>query len=430
MRTRRMAVVAVILVGSLLMVSAGCRPQQAEEAKKVIRVGVAGPMQFIQGKHHWLGAEMAAEEINGAGGVNIGGEKYTIELVKVDTNELLSVEDAANAVEKAITVDKVDFLVGTIRTEAALAMQEVAMDHKKIFLVCGAAHPELAQKVQKDYNRYKYWFRVSPVNSTYLAKASFLLLAHVGGVVRKELGIQKPKVAIVSEKASWADPLVGAAQQVIPTMGMEVAGVWRPSPTATDLTAELSAIRNSGAHIIYTSFSAAAGVPYARQWGELQIPAASVGINVEAQAKGFLQATDNKGNYECTLNALARVEITPKTIPFYDKFTERAGEFPTYNADTCQAIFIWKEAAERAGKLDADAIVAELEKTDYQAPGGRMVFDKTHDLVWGPGYVTTVGTQWQDGKLVAIWPYNWEGVTYPGTVPYQLPPWVVSHWKK
>ncbi|MDI6822756.1 MAG: ABC transporter substrate-binding protein, partial [Bacillota bacterium] len=109
MRTRWMALVAVILVGSLLMLSAGCRPQQAEE-KKVIRVGVAGPMQFIHGKHHWLGAEMAREEINGAGGVKIGGEQYTIELVKVDTNELLSVDDAANAVEKAITVDKVDFL--------------------------------------------------------------------------------------------------------------------------------------------------------------------------------------------------------------------------------------------------------------------------------------------------------------------------------
>ncbi|MEW5932709.1 MAG: ABC transporter substrate-binding protein [Bacillota bacterium] len=429
MRTRWMALVAVILVGSLLMLSAGCRPQQAEE-KKVIRVGVAGPMQFIHGKHHWLGAEMAREEINGAGGVKIGGEQYTIELVKVDTNELLSVDDAANAVEKAITVDKVDFLVGAIRTEAALAMQEVAMDHKKIFFVCGASHPELAQKVQKDYNRYKYWFRVAPMHSTLLARTSMLLLAHVGGVVRKELGIQKPKVAIVSEKAAAGDVLAGAAQQAIPTMGMEVAGVWRPSPTATDLTAELTAIRNAGAHIIYTYLSAAAGVPYARQWGELQIPAASAGINVEAQAKGFMQATDNKGDYECTLNFYGPVQITPKTIPFYEKFSARAGEFPTYNAATYDAIFIWKEAAERAGKLDVDAIVAELEKTDYQSAAGRIVFDKTHDLTWGPGYVTGVGTQWQNGKLVVVWPYDWQGVTYPGTVPYQLPPWVVSHWKK
>ncbi len=423
MRRKAIAVLALAAIVSAvaLGVGAGCKqaPTQA------LKVAVAGPMQFIQGRHHWLGAQMAAGEINEAGGVKVGDERYRIDLVQVDTNELMSVDDAVAAVEKAITVDKVDLIVGSIRTEASLAMQEVAMDNKKIFICCGASHTALSDKVAADYDRYKYWFRTTPINVNYLVKTSLLLLNHVGGVVREQLGIQTPKVAVIIEKAAAGDPLAGAAQKFIPTFGMEVVGVWRPSPNATDLTAELTAIRDSGANIIYTYFSGPAGVPYAKQWGELQIPAASVGINVEAQAKGFMDATGGKGDYEFTLNTLGRVKITDKTIPFYDKFVQRSGEFPTYNAGTYDAIYIWKEAIERAGSLDPDAVVAEMEKTDYHAAAGRIVFDKNHDVTWGSNYVTAVGTQWQGGQLQVVWPYGWEGITYEGSVPYKLPPWMV-----
>lgn len=433
MKQRQVLLTCIVLILSLALTVTGCssgRQPAVQEEEQAIRIAVAGPMAFIQGEHHWLGAEMVAEEINGAGGIKVGDQNYKIELIKVDTNELLSVSDAATAVERAITEQKADFITGSIRTEAALAMQDVAMDYRKIFMVAGASHVGLAEKVAEDYDRYKYWFRVSPINANLLAKTTLILVQDVAAKIRQELNIETPKVAIVFEKAQAGDVLAEVAQQVLPTMGMEVVGVWRPSPTATDLTAELTAIKDSGAHIIYTYFSAAAGVPYAKQWGELQIPAASVGINVEAQAQGFMEATDGKGNYEYTLNTYAAVEITEKTIPFYETFLEKNGQFPTYNAGgTYDSIYLLKDAIERAGSLDPDAIVAELEKTDTHTTGGRFVFDENHDVVWGPGYVTAVGTQWQDGKLVCVWPNGWEGVTYPGTVDYQLPPWVVEAYK-
>ncbi len=395
-----------------------------------IKIGIAGPMAFIQGQHHWFGAEFGAEEVNAKGGVLVGGKRLPIKLVKIDTNEILNVPDAASAVERAITRDKVDFLMGGFRTEAVFAMQDVAMDYKKIFLGCGAAHPELCARVAKDYNKYKYWFRITPINSMFLAKVDFILLGMVAKIMGMELGISNPRVAILAEKAVWADPIVAAAKANLPKMGMEVAGEWRPSATATDVTAELSAINAAGAHIIFTTISGPVGIPYAKKWGELRIPAASVGINVEAQKKGFWEATGGLGNYDLTMNTYARVEITPSTIPFYDKFTAKVGEFPTYNAGTNDAIQILAAAIERAGTLDADKIVAELEKTDFHGAPGRIVFTKDHDVTWGPGYVTATGTQWQDGKLMCVWPVNWEGITYKGAVKYKIPPWVVEKWKK
>jgi branched-chain amino acid transport system substrate-binding protein len=395
-----------------------------------IKIGVLGPMAFTQGEGHWNGATLAADEINAEGGVPVGGTKRPIELVKVDTNEFLSVPDATNAVELAITRYKVDFLTGGFRTEAVLVMQDIAMDNKKIFLGCGAAHPELCTRVEKEYDRYKYWFRVTPINSTFLVKVDFLLLGMVAKTMAEQLGIPKVKVAIVAEKAAWNEPIVGIAQKNLPKMGMEVVGVWRPSPVATDVAAELSAVQRSGAHIAFTSFSSSVGIPFAKQWGELKIPAAAVGINVEAQKDGFWEATGGKGNYTLTINTYARVKITDATIPFYDKYRERFGEAPNYTAGTYEAVYLLRDAIEKAGTLDADSVVAALEKTDRKGTAGRLVFTKSHDVTWGPGYTTGLGTQWQDGENKCVWPIDWEGVTYEGAVPYQLPPWVVEHYKK
>ena len=291
-----------------------------------IKIGVIGPMQFVQGKGHWNGAVMAAEEVNARGGVSVGDKKMNIELVKADSNEFLNITDATNAMELLCSREKVDFIVGGFRSEAVLAMQDIAMDYKKIFIGCGAAHPQLCTRVAEDYDRYKYFFRGTPFNSSYLVKTCFIQMAYIGGILKKELEIEKVKVAVVAEKAIWVDPMIKAAEGFIPKMGMEVAGVWRPSPVATDVTAELSAIQRSGAQLILTIFSSSVGIPFARQVGELKIPAAVVGINVEAQKDSFWQATQGKGNYVTTINTYCPgVEYNELTAPFMDSYTKLFG---------------------------------------------------------------------------------------------------------
>ncbi|MDH4264480.1 MAG: ABC transporter substrate-binding protein [Deltaproteobacteria bacterium] len=402
-------------------------------AADVIKIGVIGPMNFMQGKGHWDGATLAAEAINAKGGLRVGNKKMKIELVKADSNEFISMTDATNAMERLMTQDKVDFVVGGFRTEAVLAMQDIAMDYKKLFLGCGAAHPEICARVGKDYNRYKYWFRITPINSIYLVKVCLINLATVNGILKKELGIPKAKVAIVAEKAMWIDPMIKAIEANVPKMGMELVGSWRPSDKATDVTAELTAVQRSEAHIIFTIFSASVGITFARQAGELKIPAAFVGINVESQKDGFWAATQGKGNYAVSLNTFVRgVAYNQYTEPFVEKYISRFGELPTYTAVTYDAIkSTLGEAIEEAGTLDAEKLIPVIEKAErigVAAPKAK--FDKNHDLVFGPGYATGLTFQWQDGKMKAWWPNGWEGVTYKGMAPYKIPPWMVEKFKK
>ena len=418
----------ILLIACLVMMGVSCGDE--EEANE-LKVGIIGPMQFQMGEHHWMGATLAADEINAAGGIQVGEDSYQIKLVQVDSNELVSVPDAASAAEEAISVDNVDVLMGTIRSEAALAVQEVAMDYETIFMVCGSSETAMSDKVAEDYDRYKYWFRITPVNNTALGQLNFLLV----GAVAQEIGAQllmPPKLAVLAEKASWTEAIVAAAQAYLPPQGIEVVGVWQPSDKATDVTAELTAIEAAGANMIMTALSGPVGIPYARAWEELQIPAASVGINVMAQADDFFVNTGGFGNYEMTLNTLARdVALTEKTLPFIEAFIAETGEMPTYNAGTYDALYVLKEAIERADSVDMDDIVVELENTDYNSVAGRIVFDDNHDVTWGPGYVTALGVQWQDGELKGVWPPadgSWNGVAYEGIVDYQMPPWVVEFW--
>jgi len=430
-----------VMVAACLILAIGLPAWAAD----VIKIGVIGPMNFTQGKGHWNGATMAAEEINAKGGIQVGNKKMTIELVKADSNEFLSVTDATNAMELLLTRQKVDFIVGGFRTEAVLAMQDLAMDYKKIFLGCGAAHDEICLRVAQDYERYKYFFRQTPFNSTFLAKTCFIHLGTVGAIMKRALNIPQMKVAIVAAKAAWTEPMIAAAKAYIPKMGMEVAGVWQPSAVATDVTAELSAIQREGAHIMFTAFAASAGITLARQAGELKIPAAQVGINAEAQKDGFWEATQGMGNYVMTMNTYARgVEFNELTKPFVDTYIERYGEVPTYTSDTYTAIvYNLAPAIEQAGTLDSDKIVEVMEnRVPFKIPSGTFAYLKDaegrnlHDVMWGPGYITALGVQWQDGELKGVWPNKWKAaegapeITYKGIVPYKIAPWIIEHYKK
>ncbi len=430
-----------MMIAALCLVLAIGLPAWAAD---VIKIGVIGPMNFTQGQGHWNGATMAAEEINAKGGVQVGQKKMMIELVKADSNEFINITDAANAMERLMTQSKVDFVVGGFRTEAVMAMQDIAMDYKKIFIGCGAAHPELCLRVAKDYNKYKYFFRGTPFNSNFLGQTCFIHLGTVGAIMKKSLDLPQVKVAVVGEKAVWTEPMIKAAEGNIPKMGMEVAGVWQPSDKATDVTAELSAIQRSGAHIIFTMFSASVGITFARQAGELKVPAVQVGINVEGQKDGFWQATQGMGNYVMTMNTYARgVEYNELTKPFVDTYLKRFNETPTYNADTYSAIkYTLVPAIEKTASLDADKLVAFMENQEHMVPSGKIAYLKDaegrplHELKWGPGYLTSLGVQWQDGELKGVWPNQWKAtpeapeITYKGIVPYKIPPWVIEKYKK
>jgi branched-chain amino acid transport system substrate-binding protein len=404
---------------------------QASAEPKPIKIGVLGPMTHVSGKHIMEGVSMACDEINQAGGVNVGGQKHRIEPVQMDTNELLSVTDAASAVERAITVDKVDFLVGSWRSEAVMAEQDVAMDYKKIMITEGS-DIGISKRVKDNYSRYKYWFRAY-FNNEDTVNTSFVTLPMFRDLLKKALGVDKPKVAIILDKAAWTDPWVTVAPKTIESLGCEVVGLWRPSMVATDMSAELLAIKEKGANIIWAITYGPSGLVLCKQWADYKIPAVLMGSIGEATYDTFWKSTNGTANMVTTNAVIAPVKMTDKTVPFWDKYVKTYGGFPdiyvTYFYDNVHRL---KEAIENAGSLDPDRIVPELEKIVYPGAAGTyrctgMDTSSPHDICVGVGCLLGVVIQWQDGNYKVIWPPadgSYYGIKFEGIVPAKLPPWM------
>jgi branched-chain amino acid transport system substrate-binding protein len=391
-------------------------------AAQAIKIAIVGPMAAAPGEQAWNGATLAAEEINKAGGIKVGAKPRPVELLKVDSNEIRSVPDAAKALEKALTQGKADFIVGGYRDEAVLAMQDVAAARKKLFLGVGAPAVELGARVEQQRDRYKYWFRVAPPKSSDLSQSLFAAFGSFANQLRAEFKTKTLKVGILGERTVHVDPLVKAAQETLPKMGLEVVGTWRPAVTATDLSEDLNAVKRSGAQLVLTFLSGPLGAVLGRQWNELQIAAIPFGVNTAAQQDGYWEASGQKGNGVATLVPYGDAALTPATPLFVKTYRERFQGTPGYAAAAYDAVLLLRAAIEQAGTVNADAVVTALEKSDTPATFGRLVFDKRHDPTFGAGYVTGLAVQWQDGKAVPVWPNGWHDVKVEGVKPLRLAP--------
>ena len=99
---------------------------------KKIKIGVIGPMQFVQGKGHWNGATMAMEEINAAGG--IAGNKLQIEY----RDSTLKAPEAIKNARYFVDSWGADFLAGVDSSGQALALAPVMAELDRVLKEFGA----------------------------------------------------------------------------------------------------------------------------------------------------------------------------------------------------------------------------------------------------------------------------------------------------
>lgn len=373
-------------------------------AQQVIKIGVIHNYNDLSGKSIKEGAILAQEHINKEGGifVNEVNKKLPVELFFADDGG--KAQTSSSAAEKLFSVDKVDFLIGANVTELTLAIQEVAMDYKKIFLSSGAAGIQLWQNVEKNYSRYKYYFKFEPLDSLQLGVGMVDIGIETAKAIAKQLNkpFEEVKVAVLAEHAEWAEPVVKMAQETFKERKLDVVYTARPSREATDLTTELAEATRKGATMIWACFSWEAGYAMVKQIYDLNLPLVSTGYNSVAQdTGGFWKATAGKGIYAISWTfATPRIALTPKTIPFYDAHVARWGHPPlTYRGNAqYNNMFIMKEAIEKAGTLKADKLVSVLENIEYVGlMGVNKVDPKTHNSIFGKGYLTNIGVQWMEG---------------------------------
>lgn len=385
------------------------------QSKEPIKIGVIAEESAIAGAGINKGAQMAADAINAAGGID--GRK--VELVIYDDHS--SASDAVRAFQRAVNDDKVVAVLGTYISEVALALEPWAARQHMPFITTGAASNDISKRVHDDYDRNKYTFH-EWMTSAFIADS-------VCDSMKTLLGAKySVKTAVVfSEDAAWTTPLDAEYLACLPKIGIKVVDHIRFSPDTTDFTPIYNKIEGLKPDVIVTGISHV-GVQPTVQWAQQQVPIPMVGQSSQATSGTFWKDTNGAAAGVITQSAAAEgAQLTPQTQPFMQAYTKRYGEAPPYTGFTSyDAVNVIAAAIKRAGSTEPDKLVTALEQTDHVGTIGRVAFygkndPFTHAMKYGTDFVTGVTLQWQDGKQITLWPKSGDGAALKFPAFVQLP---------
>jgi branched-chain amino acid transport system substrate-binding protein len=365
-----------------------------------IKIGVIAEATAVAGSSIPQAAQLAADEINAAGGVN--GRK--IQIVSYDDHS--SAAEAVRAFQRAATEDHVNAVIASYISEVVLALEPWTGRLKMVTVTPGAASDVITQNIAKDYNHLKYMFH-GYLTSTSLADQ---VCSAAQDLLVKNLHMKS--AVVMSEDAAWTTPLDDEYLKCLPKIGLKVIDHIRFSPDTTDFTPIFNKIEGEKPDVIVTGISHV-GVQPTVQWKQQEVPIPMIGVSSQASNSSFWN--DTNGATEGVLYQAVSgpdVAVTPKTLPFVNAFKKKYGNFPSYCGYTAyDEVYYIADAIKRAGSTDPDKLVAALEKTHYVGTIGTVEFKgkdspNPHALKIGDNYITGLMLQWQNGKQVNLWPAN------------------------
>ncbi len=422
MKVRHMRFLVVLLAVAIWVVPGG-----KALAEKPIVIGCPLATAFLYGWDAERAITLAVEEINAKGGVNVGGKKRLFKVEVMDTRDLepgVPVSEALLVVEKLILEKKADFIMGgPVRSEAALAAMGLLSKYKKVsLLTSGVLTPKYHARVAKEYDKYKYCFRLT-------GEAKWM----VGGeIIPCLVGIGKKydlnRLFIMIQDVAHARAGGGIIAKVMGKKGWAVIGTEIYPTGSTDFSMGLLKAKKENAQVILVWMDMPETSILLKQWYDMKIPALPFGsIIAAAEQPGFWKATEGKGEY-CLANVVnagnAPCNASPWTMKFVKAYEKKWGIEPEGygTSSSYMAPYVLKDAIERAGSCDSDEVVKALEKTDMMGVYGRIRFDpKSHQVIPSldpeKGVVGTI-FQWQAGKRVVVFPPK----IAEGEI--KLPPWM------
>jgi len=381
-------------------------------AEDPIVIGVPTSIGFLEGKESLKAVEMAVEEINAQGGLAVGSSKRPLKVESIDIRDAapgVPVPEALLGLEKIILEKKpAAIVVGPFRSEALLAGMDIIAKYKVPMLGTIAMTPGSEAKIKENPEKYKYIFRVS-LNVIYWAK----LLGGTMATLKGQFGFNK--VYIMNQDVLWARGTAKAMKEkFFMKTGWDVLGHDEFPTGFSDFSSSLMKAKGKKANVLFTCFDMPESGVLVKQWKSIKVPGLIAGFISPMAGEVAWKTFD--GKIGGLMNAIFEVGNMPseKYAPakeFYDAYKKKYGEGIQSGhgpAPSYESVYILKEAIEKAGSLDADALVAALEKTDKKGVMGRIKFDQGHQVVYGTDpneTATSCFFQWtEDGKRRIVFP--------------------------
>ncbi len=352
-KTHKKALSQFIAVAT--MASASTFALAADNIKIALAGPVTGPVAQY-GDMQFIGAKMAIEQINAAGGVN-GSQ-----LEGVVFDDACDPKQAV-AVANRIVNEGIQFVVGHLCSSSTQPASDIYDDEGILMITAASTSPEITSR------GYELVFRTIGLDSLQGPTAGRYIVDQV-----------KPtKVAVIHDKQQYGEGIATAVRDVLREGGIDVPVFEGITAGDKDFSALISKLRQSGVDFIYYG-------GYHPELGLILRQASEQGLKV-----GFM-GPEGVGNSDISSIAGQASDGLLVTLPkafdedprnahlveaFKAKNEDPSGPFvfPAY-----AAVQVIADGIKLAGTTDTDKVAEALRANSFDTPTGNLSFDEKGDL--------------------------------------------------
>jgi len=383
---------------AVLVLGTGTGPQAAEQ---VVRIGniipLSGPSASV-GEQGRNAREMAVDEINAAGGIkSLGGAK--LEMLYADSES--KPEKGVSEAERMINTEKVHLLTGCWNSAVTYPTTAVAERYGIPFVV----PVSVADKITEQ--GFKTVLRIAAKDSWW-TRDQFAFLKDIQEEVKTEI----KTLAFVYENGDWGKGFAGQWRALAEKNGYKIL-LDEPYPsTTTDLSPVVQKIRRARPDALMLVSNAADAILLTNTLADYKVKLKAIIASGGGHADpSFLKATGSNARYLFDIVEWETDVNKPGVKEINEKFKTRYG----YNlageaVDAYIAMYVIKDALERAGSLDPVKIREALAKTNLRS-GPTMIasydaieFDATGQNKHAALSIVQINDLGNGLERITVWP--------------------------
>jgi len=350
------------------------------------------------GMHTKNGYEFAIQKIKDAGGVQFGGKCYNFNVIYYDDES--KGDRAATLAERLINQDKVQYMLGPYSSGMTKAIAPVTEKYQIPMIEAEGASRSLFNK------GYKYLFAVLSTSEQYLASAITLAAEKA-----KESGKEPSsvKVAVAVENDPFSLDIRAGVLEDAARYGMKAVVDEKLPRDLSDMSAILTKVKLLKPDVLIVSGHSKGAATAVRQIDEQNVKVPMVAVT-------HCEAADVTGKFGAAANDILCSTQWAETLTYEDPLFGSAANFnsevkaaysdyakkkvPYQLAQASAALYVFKDAFERAGSLDKEAVRDAIAATDLKTFYGDIKFSEAGNNIAKP----MVLRQIQDGKYNVVAP--------------------------
>ena len=395
---KKLSLLSILMASaSLLFSQASLADGHCDEIHLGSAISLTGKYA-TNGIHAKNGYEFAIQKIKENGGVKIGGKCYNFKVTYYDDES--KGDRGATLAERLINQDKVQYMLGPYSSGLTKAIAPVTEKYRIPMVEAEGASRSLFNK------GYKYLFAVLSTSEQYLASA-VTLAAEMAEKEGKSPSTVKVAVAVENDPFSLdirAGVLDDAARY-----NMNVIIDEQLPRDLSDMSAILTKVKLLKPDLLIVSGHSKGAATAVRQIDEQNVKVPMIAIT-------HCEAADVTGKFGDAANDILCSTQWAETLSYEDPIFGTAANyekefkaaFPEYQdksvpyqtAQASAAVYVFKDAFERAGSLDKEKVRDALAATDMMTFYGGIKFSEAGNNIAKP----MVLRQIQDGQYNVVAP--------------------------